>query len=390
MRAKAESIANDIVAIRRELHRFPELGYQEEKTSRLICEHLDKLGIEYRAGIARTGVVAEITKGPGKTIALRADMDALPIIEQTGLPFASEHPGVMHACGHDAHTAMLLGAIRLLQGESFSGTIRFLFQPSEENNIGDPDGYSGAKRMLVEEVLQGVDYALGLHQVPMLPTGTISLREGPVLAAADRFEIVVHGRSSHAGVNPEAGIDAVVIAAELITLLQTIVSRNVAANDQAVVSIGCIEGGSSYNIIADKVVLSGTTRALNNRTYQNNISRIRKICTHLAQLHETRIDFDLQHSVPVTVNAAQVTALARKSAEKIFPRAGIIAIPPMLGGEDFAYIAAEIPACFALLGTQQPQGPPFSLHHPQMQIDEEALPLGSAFLAQTALDLLAD
>ncbi|HEX9776590.1 MAG TPA: M20 family metallopeptidase [Geopsychrobacteraceae bacterium] len=389
MLAKARNIAAEIVAIRRQLHRFPELGYQEEKTSELIRGHLDRLGIACRTGIARTGVVAELARGPGKTVALRADIDALPITEQTGLPFASEHPGLMHACGHDAHTAMLLGAARLLRDESFSGTIRLLFQPSEENNLGDPDGYSGAKRMLVEGALQGVDYALALHQLPMLPTGSISLREGPVLAAADRFEIVVHGRSAHAGVNPEQGVDAIVIAAELVGLLQTIVSRNVAAGDQAVVSIGSIAGGSSYNIVADKVVLSGTTRALDNQVYRNNLSRIRTICTHLAQMHETAIDFNLQHAVPVTVNSELVTAQVRTSAEKIFTRAGILSIPPMLGGEDFSYIAAEIPSCFALLGTQPPQGQPTSLHHPLMLIDEEALPLGSAFLAQAALDLLA-
>lgn len=388
MKAKAEKIAAEIVTLRREIHRFPELGFQEVKTSQLICKTLGELGINYQKGVARTGVVAEIKRGQGKTVALRADMDALPITEQSGLPYASEHPGVMHACGHDAHTAMLLGAARLLQNEKFTGTVRLLFQPSEENNLGDTDGFSGAKRMIAEGVLQGVDYALGLHQAPMIPTGTISLRGGPVLAAADRFEITVHGRAAHAGVNPEAGIDAVVIAAELVTLLQTIVSRNTPASDRAVVSIGSISGGSSYNIIADKVVLSGTTRALDDNIYRKNIERIRSICDNLARMHDTSIDFDLQYGVPVTANSAIVTEIARSSAAKIFSPAGIVAIPPILGGEDFSFIAAEIPACFALLGTQKPQGAPYSLHHPQMQIDEEALPLGSAFLAQTTLDIL--
>lgn len=388
MKRKAEKIAAEIVAIRRDLHRIPELGYQEEKTSQLVCKALDQLGIDYQKRVGRTGVIGEIRKGPGRTVALRADMDALPITEQTGLPFASEHPGMMHACGHDAHTAMLLGAARLLKNESFSGTVRFLFQPSEENNLGDPDGFSGARRMIVEGALEGVDYALGLHQVPMIPTGTISLREGAVLAAADRFEITVHGLAAHAGVNPEEGIDAVVIAAELITLLQTVVSRHVSANDQAVVSIGSIAGGTGYNIIADKVVLAGTTRALNNQVYQDNIARIRTICDSLARMHNTLIEFDLQYGVPVTVNSASITAIARKSAQKIFTPDGIIAIPPMMGGEDFSFIAAEVPACFGLLGTRNPQEPPSSLHHPQMRIDENALPLGAAFLAQTALDLL--
>lgn len=386
---KAQAIAADIIALRRELHRFPELGYQEVHTAQLVCQELDRLGISYQAKVAKTGVVAEISHGSGKTVALRADMDALPISEATDLPFSSEHPGVMHACGHDAHTAMLLGAARLLKDESFAGTVRLLFQPSEEDNCGDPDGYSGAKRMLVEGALQGVDCALGLHQAPMLPTGTISLRDGAVLAAADHFEIVVQGRSAHAGVNPEEGIDAIVIAAELIGHLQTIVSRKVSPNDQAVISVGGISGGNSYNIIADRVVLSGTTRALDDQVYQRNLAQIRTICASLAEMHGAKIEFRLLHAVPVTMNHPQVTAAARRSAAKVFPQPGILAVPPLLGGEDFAYIAAEIPACFAILGTQAPDGPPYSLHHPQMRLDEAALPLGSAFLAQAALDLLS-
>ncbi len=390
MLSRAEAIAPDIIATRRELHRFPELGYREEKTARLVSEQLDKLGIRFRTGVARTGVVAEIGNGDGKMVALRADMDALPITEATGLPFSSEIPGVMHACGHDAHTAMLLGAARLLRETAFRGTVRLLFQPSEEDNAGDPEGHSGARRMLLEGALEGVDCALGLHQAPMLPTGTISLREGTILAAADHFEIVIHGRAAHAGVNPEAGTDAVVIAAELIGHLQTIVSRRVGPNDQAVVSVGTINGGSSYNIIADRVSLTGTTRALDDRIYCDNIEQIRRICSSLAQMHDTRIDFDIRHAVPVTSNHPEVTASARRTAAKIFPAAGIIAVPPLLGGEDFAYIAAEIPSCFALLGTLKPGQPPFSLHHPKMVLDEAALPLGTAFLAQAALDLLAE
>jgi len=386
---KARAISEDIVRIRREIHRHPELGYREERTSDLIARELEALGLSCRRGVAKTGVVAEIGSG-GPTVALRADMDALPITEETGLPFASENLGIMHACGHDAHMAILLGASRLLKESSLEGTIRLLFQPSEENNEGDAEGYSGARRMLEEGALEGVDAVVGLHQAPMLPTGCISLRQGPVLAAADRLSFVVHGRSAHAGVNPEAGIDAVVIAAELITLLQTVVSRTVGPNDQAVVSIGTIEGGANYNVVADRVTLSGTTRALNDETYDRNIARIESICLNLARMHETTIDFRVEHAVPVTRNDPRITAIAKEAAAKIFPAEGIIAAPPMLGGEDFAYIAARIPSCFALLGTQNPQLEASSLHHPRMLLDEAALPLGASFLAQTALDLLTD
>jgi len=388
MLIKAQAISADIIALRRELHRFPELGYQEIRTSKLVCRELDRLGIGYQAKVAKTGVVAELSCGSGKTVALRADMDALPISEATGLPFSSEHPGVMHACGHDAHTAMLLGAARLLKDESFTGTIRLLFQPSEEDNSGDPDGYSGAKRMLIEGALQGVDCALGLHQAPMLPTGTISLRAGAVLAAADHFEIIIQGRPAHAGVNPQDGIDAIVIGAELVGHLQTIVSRQVSPNDQAVVSVGVINGGSSYNIIADRVILSGTTRALDNQIYQRNLSQISTICASLAEMHGAKIEVKVLHQVPVTLNHPEITATVRSAAARIFPETGILAVPPMLGGEDFAYFTAELPACFALLGTQPPGGQPTSLHHPQMFIDEAALAYGTAFLAQSALELL--
>jgi amidohydrolase len=386
---RAQAIAADIIRIRREIHRHPELGYREELTSALIAGELAALGIPCRRGVARTGVVAEIGQGDGPTVALRADMDALPITEETGLPFASENTGVMHACGHDAHVAMLLGAARLLKEASFVGRVRLLFQPSEEDNEGDAEGFSGAKRMLMEGALEGVDAVLGLHQAPMLPTGVISLREGPVLAAADRLSFVVHGRSAHAGVNPEAGIDAVVIAAELVTLLQTVVSRNVGPNDQAVVSIGTIAGGSNYNVVADRVVLSGTTRALNDETYDRNIGRIESICRNLAAMHDTAIDFKVEHAVPVTRNDPRITAVAREAAAKIFPPPGIVGVPPMLGGEDFAYIAARIPSCFALLGTKDPQQDATSLHHPRMLLDEAALPFGAAFLAQAAVDVLA-
>jgi amidohydrolase len=384
---KAQAIAADIVRIRREIHRHPELGYREERTSALIAAELEALGIPWRR-VARTGLAAEIGGGEGLTVALRADMDALPIAEETGLPFASENPGVMHACGHDAHVAMLLGAARLLKKASFAGRVRLLFQPSEEDNEGDAEGFSGAKRMLAEGALEGVDAAVGLHQAPMLPTGVISLRDGPVLAAADRLSFTVHGRSAHAGVNPEAGIDAVVIAAELVTLLQTVVSRGVGPGDQAVVSIGTVAGGSNYNVIADRVVLSGTTRALNDETYDRNIGRIESICLNLARMHDTAIDFRVEHAVPVTRNDPRITAVAREAAAKIFPPEGIVAVPPMLGGEDFACIAARIPSCFALLGTKGPRQDSSSLHHPKMILDEAALPFGAAFLAQAAVDLL--
>ena len=385
---KALAIKDFIVNTRRDIHQHPELGYQEFNTSKLIAEHLDEIGIPYQTGFAKTGVVAELKRGLGPTVLIRADMDALPIHEDTGLDFKSKTPGVMHACGHDTHTAMLLGAINLLNNESFSGTLRFLFQPAEEGNYDDPDGFSGAQRMIVEGVLDGVDAAIGLHQIPTMPTGSITVTTGSVMAAADFFEITVAGKSTHAGVSPEAGIDAVVISAELILSLQTIVSRQVSPKDTAVVSVSTIEGGSAANVMAEKVWLTGTIRALNEATRKKILDLVQARCDAFAAMYNTSIEVKYYYSVPVTVNDAGVSQVAAGSATKIFGEKNVLDNMTIMGGEDFAYIAQKVPSCFALLGTRVTDGEAHSLHSPKMLINEDALPLGAAYLAQAALDLL--
>lgn len=388
MLGKAQAIKPFIVNIRRTIHRHPELGYQEFNTSKLIAKQLDKLGVSYQTGLAKTGIVAEITQGSGPTILVRADMDALPIQEHSGIDFQSATPGVMHACGHDTHTAMLLGAIKLLTNETFNGTIRFMFQPAEEGNYDDPDGFSGAQRMIAEGVTNNVDAAIGLHQMPTMPTGTIAVTTGTVMAAADFFEITIAGKSTHAGVSPEAGIDAVVIAAELILSLQTIVSRHIKASDTAVVSVSTIEGGSTANVLAEKVRLTGTVRALNEATHQKILKLMTSRCNAFAAMYNTSIDFHLYYSVPVTVNAAEISKVATVSATSIFGERNIAEGVSIMGGEDFGYIAQIVPSCFALLGTRVTSGEAHPLHSPKMVINEDALPLGTAYLTQTALDLL--
>ena len=385
---KAQSIKDFIVNARRDIHRQPELGYQEVGTAKYVASHLDAMDVSYKTGFAKTGIVAEITKGNGPIVLLRADMDALPIQEDTGLDFQSKTPGVMHACGHDTHTAMLLGAINILKDESFSGTLRFLFQPAEEGNYDDPDGFSGAQRMIVEGVIDDVDAAIGLHQIPTMESGTIAIITGSVMAAADFFEITIAGKSAHAGVSPEAGIDAVVISAELIMSLQTIVSRHVSPKDTAVVSVSTIEGGSAANIVAEKVWLTGTIRALNEATREKVLDLIQIRCDSFAKMYNTTIDLKFYYSVPVTVNNAEVSQIARNSAGKIFGEKKVLHDVSIMGGEDFAYIAQKVPSCFALLGTQITDGDVHPLHSPKMVINEEALPMGAAYLAQTALDLL--
>ena len=373
---KAQSIKDFILNARRDIHRQPELGYQEVGTAKYVASHLDAMDVSYKTGFAKTGIVAEITKGNGPIVLLRADMDALPIQEDTGLDFQSKTPGVMHACGHDTHTAMLLGAINILKDESFSGTLRFLFQPAEEGNYDDPDGFSGAQRMIVEGVIDDVDAAIGLHQIPTMESGTIAIITGSVMAAADFFEITITGKSAHAGVSPEAGIDAVVISAELIMSLQTIVSRHVSPKDTAA------------NIVAEKVWLTGTIRALNEATREKVLDLIQIRCDSFAKMYNTTIDLKFYYSVPVTVNNAEVSQIARNSAGKIFGEKKVLHDVSIMGGEDFAYIAQKVPSCFALLGTRITDGDVHPLHSPKMVINEEALPMGAAYLAQTALDLL--
>jgi len=390
MRDKAQAIRDYIVNIRRDIHQHPELGYREFNTSKLVGQLLDDIGVSCLTGFAQTGIVAEIKRGSGATVLVRADMDALPIHEDTGLEYHSRNPGVMHACGHDTHTAMLLGAVKLLNSESFQGTVRFLFQPSEEGSYDDPDGFSGAQRIIAEGAIKGVDAAIGLHQIPTMETGSIAITSGSVMAAADFFEIVISGKSAHAGMSPEAGIDAVVIAAELISSLQTIVSRQVGPKETAVVSVSTIEGGSAPNVLADKVRLTGTVRAMDEDVHQKILKLIRARCDAFAAMYETRIAVKIFYRVPVTVNDAGVSKVASRSATQIFGKHNVMHNVSIMGGEDFAYIARQVPSCFALLGTRIIQGEAYPLHSPKMMVNEDALPLGTAYLAQTALDLLAD
>jgi len=390
MLAKAHTIKDYIVKIRREIHQHPELGYQEYATANLVARQLKEIGVPCQTGFAKTGIVAELQQGPGPTVLIRADMDALPIQENTGLEYQSKNEGVMHACGHDTHTAMLLGAVKLLKDQTFNGTLRFLFQPAEENNYDDPDGFSGAQRMIAEGALQDVDAAIGLHQIPTMPSGSIAITSGSVMAAADFFEIIITGKSAHAGVSPEEGIDAIVIAAELVTSLQTIVSRHVSPKDTAVVSVCTIEGGNAANIVADRVRLTGTIRALNEATHQKLLRLIRARCDAFATMHDTTIGIKIYYSVPVTVNDSEVSRIARASAQKIFGAQYVEENVTIMGGEDFAYIAQQVPSCFALLGTKVETGEAHPLHSPKMIINENALPMGAAYLAQASLDLLEE
>lgn len=378
----------ELIEFRRTLHMYPETGYREFNTSRLVAEKLDQLEIEYTSGIAKTGIVAEINKGDGKCIVLRADMDALPITEETGLAFASKNKGVMHACGHDIHTTILLGTISELSGHDFKGKIKFAFQPSEEGTDGDADNKSGGQRMVEEGVLRDADYALALHVHPQLAVGKLYYTNGTAMAYTNTFEITVHGKAGHAGAAPHLGVDAVLIAANLIQDLHTIVSRDLDPTKTGVVSITVVNGGTKSNIIADKVVMKGTVRALNTEEYSRIMVRMKQIIAGTEVSFNTKIELRISSYYPALENDLAVHEKIEGVARDVFNQ-GVEEIGPMLGGEDFAFFSKEVPAMFYFIGAKDIDDPTFFLHHPKVIFNEDCIKYGVEFLTRSALKLLS-
>lgn len=371
---RAAELEEELVAIRRELHRHPELSHEEVETTRRIRGWLQAAGIriadEYPL---RTGLIAEIgglREGP--VVAVRADIDALPIQEETGLPYASEHPGKMHACGHDFHTAAAIGAALLLKEREadLPGTVRLLFQPAEEKA-------TGAGKVIASGALSNVSAVVGLHNKPDLPVGTVGIKNGPLMAAADGFVVEVAGRGSHAAV-PEAGIDPIVAAAHIVTALQTVASRNVGALQSAVVSVTKLHSGTSWNIIPDKAVLDGTVRTFDEEVRERVLRRFREVAEGVASALGAEASVRWVEGPPPVNNDAELAKLAEASAQAL----GLAAIEPSPSpaGEDFAFYQKEVPGLFAFFGTSGPQ----EWHHPAFDLDERALPLAAAFLAELA------
>lgn len=381
-------LAERLINIRRQIHASPELGYEEEKTSMLVRGELDQLGIAYICNIARTGVIASLTKGAGPTVAIRADMDALPMQEETGLPFCSAVSGKMHACGHDIHTTMLIGAAHLLKDMPFQGTIKFLFQPSEEGPNSDTERKTGARRFVEAGHLDDVSAALGLHADPSLPVGNITYASGPALACTGFFRIEILGKAAHAGAAPQLGIDAIIIATQLVQSAQTIVSRHTPPMETAVLSFTKIHGGVAPNVIADKVTLEGTIRSLSLETYEEVISRLNRIIDGLMAIHGATIHFDLYFDIPSVLNNPQVHSLLQQPLAEVFGPSGISEVLPLLAGEDFSYYSRKVPSMFYLLGAQDPASPGYYLHHPKVVFNEDCIPYGASFLAKGAVALL--
>jgi IAA-amino acid hydrolase len=384
---EAKELSSWMVGIRRQLHRHPELMYQEVKTSQLVRETLDRLGIKYQHPVAVTGVVATIGGGNGPCIGLRADMDALPIHEEADVDFRSEIDNRMHACGHDCHTAMLLGATRLLKKHEseLRGTVKLIFQPAEE-------GGAGAERMCREEVLENpkVERIFGLHVWPWMTTGMVSGAPGVVLAAAGAFEITISGKGGHGAV-PHLTIDPIACVAKLIVELQTIVSRETDPFSPTVVTVGSIHGGEAMNVIPERVKITGTYRSLTTAGLEIVKRRIEEIAVGVAETN--RCKATVTHpfeDYPATSNDAACWTAARKAAESLIGTSNVLDATPILGGEDFSFYQQRIPGCFSFLGVSAAEWKErYACHHPRFRVDENALPIGAAWHAQTAIQALS-
>ncbi|MBF8983880.1 amidohydrolase [Lutibacter sp. B2] len=383
---------NDLVIdYRRDIHKYPELGHKEIRTAKKVAEILKQLGIEVMTEVGKTGVVGIIRgKKEGNVIALRADMDALPIKEQTDLPFSSRNDGVMHACGHDMHTAILLGTAHILNEikHEFDGTIKLIFQPAEENS---PNG--GAKYMIEDGVLDHpkVDCMLGLHVWTEIETGKIGCKPGSIMSASDRIFIKVKGNSAH-GSMPHEGVDAGVIAAQVITALQTIVSRNIDSLDSCVISIGKINGGYRYNVVPDEMILEGTVRNLNPEVRKKIPERMGNLIKGIVEGMGGKFEFEYVPGYPPLVNDINLEQKIRKNIQNIMGIENFIQIEkPSLGGEDFAFFAKKVPAVYMFLGCR-PKGIPINdfptIHNPQFNPDEGALKIGIESLSNMVYDLL--
>jgi len=395
---RAQAIAPDLVTLRRDLHRHPERSFEEHRTARMAAEAVAALGFSVRTGVARTGVVADLLvgggseagAGEGPTIALRADMDALPIREQNTHDFVSTVDGMMHACGHDAHVAGLVGAARLLagleaEGALPSGRIRLLFQPSEESM--DAEGKSGGRRMAEEGVMTGVDAIVGLHVAAHLESGKVFMAPGPFFAGSDTFHIEVEGKASHAA-RPHEGIDALLLASQGVVALQQVVARRIAPEALGVISLGTIQGGDASNILCDRVHLSGTLRWFDPAVRTILRDGIVQTFESLTVQHPgARAHVRFVDGYPPVVNHPDTTAQVARAIARV---AGPDAMAPDAGiwmtAEDFSFLANERPGAFFWLGAACPE--PREHHHPRFDIDESALPLGAALLAGAAIELL--
>ncbi len=375
----------DVLATRHHLHQYPEIGLSEFDTSDYVAKQLEALGYEVHRGLAKTGVVATLRNGTStKSIGIRADFDALPILEETGAAYASKNPGVMHACGHDGHTAMLLGAARILaERRNFDGVIHLIFQPAEEN-------FGGARIMMEDGLFEKFpcDAVFALHNDPTIPFGKFALREGPIMAAVDECVITVNGRGGH-GAEPQDTADPIVCGASIIMALQTVVSRNIHPIDPSVITVGAFHAGAASNVIPERAEMKLSIRSFDPKVRDQLEERIRTIAEGQAASYGMSVTLDYQRGYNATINHKTETDFIRAlamnfaGADKVYDMDR-----PTMGSEDFAYMLEERPGCYFFLGTQRtPNDPP--LHHPRYDFNDDILPVGTSFWVELTEKWLA-
>jgi amidohydrolase len=383
---EAEDLFEYTRQLRRDFHRHPELGFQEFRTAGIVARELTALGLEVSTGIAETGVVALLEgKQDGPVVLLRFDMDALPIDEETGAEYASQNPGVMHACGHDGHTAIGLTVARLLyeRQEALSGTVKFVFQPAEE-------GLGGAAKMIAEGVLEGPrpDIALALHIWNDKPLGWLGITPGPVMAAADTFDIALTGKGGH-GASPHQTKDPLVAAAQIVSAVQNIVSRNVNPLDSAVISVTAMNAGDAFNVIPSAVRLKGTIR-----TFEADIrtlvhERFRQIVGGIAEAFDCPVDIHLEKVTPAVANNFEVTGKVQNIAREVFPNKSMVTDYRTMGSEDMAYLMEDVPGCYFFIGSSdREKGLDAAHHNPRFDFDERVMPAAAGLMASIAAHLL--
>jgi amidohydrolase len=380
---QARQLQEEIVALRRLIHSQPELSFKEFETASIAAKKLSEYGYAVRTGVATTGIVADRGSGP-RTVAIRADMDGLPIAETNQASYKSRNEGVMHACGHDAHVSCALAAAKILSQETLPGRLRMLMQPAEEDC--DSEGLSGAKRMIQAGAMKEVDAVIGLHVDASIPAGKVAIQPGAVMAAADIFHLVITGKGGHGGY-PEATIDTVVIAAQVIQALQQVVSRRLPPTEPAVVTVGSVHTSSTRgNVISETTELRGTLRTFSAAMREKTFAEVERACNVARALGaDYKIEYELGY--PPTINDPRVAEVMRKAAVDLIGAENVITIPPKTWAEDFSMLAEEAPGAFMFLGVEI-AGDRRSHHSPNFDIDESGLYVGTAILAETARRLL--
>ena len=383
LHALDSGVTQHLITHRRELHAAPELSFKEDETSHYILERLEPLGLDkLTPGVGGTGVVADIRgEGPGRSVLVRADMDGLPLTETADVPFRSTRKGVMHACGHDVHMAIALELARWLASRrhELPGMVRLAFQPAEEQA-------GGAKAMIDAGVLDGIDRVVGLHVWSPLPTGQVAVPYGLVMASADMFTLIIRGRGGH-GAQPHLTVDAVVIAAQVVAALQTLVSRETAPVAPVVVTLGSVHGGTAANIVAGEVVIQGTLRTFDAEVRRHLLTRIAEMAEGIAETMRGSCEFRHDSGTPPVVNDPAMATLVNEVTASVLGKEAVVSLEPQMVGEDFAYFLELRPGCFFWLGGA-PEGPPVVHHTPQFRIDERCLSIGFQAMSAAVLKLL--